>query len=741
MSFSNVKLILSREIRDQLRDRRTLFMMFVLPLLLYPLLGMSYLQISQFTRERPTSVLVVGARDLDDLPPLVVEGKLSEQRTADADDGRLLRLHFALPETPGNSEEESDQLARARRAVQASQYDAALYFPETFAREMADYRQAIHRWMQHTAPGQRREVPELPHPKIIYTTANERSQIAFFRLSNMLDRWHEEVRQSIWLEGGLPPSTARPPEVEAHDVADPGLQGAALWSKILPVMLLIWALTGAFYPAVDLCAGEKERGTLETLLSAPAQRSEIVLGKLLTIMLFSATTAVLNLLSVGVTGWLIFTRTLGFGSPPPMAALWLALALLPVSALFSALCLALAAFARSSKEGQYYLMPLLLITMPLAVLPMAPGVELNLGNSLIPVTGVVLLLRSLLEGNYWEALQFMPVVVAVTLGACLLAIRWAVDQFNSESVLFRESERLELGVWLRHLIRDRRPTPSVAGAVFCGVVILVIHFLLSATMSPSGGFGGFAKAVIVPQLVAVAAPALLMAIFLTTSPRQTLMLKPPPWLAVPATLLLVIAIHPLIHALRMGVMRLYPLSEEMKKSLAELFPQDVNFWHLVLLAAVLPAVCEELAFRGFILSGLRHLGHRWRAIIYTAVLFGLVHGFLQQQLMACLVGVVIGYVAVQTGSILPCIIFHVLHNTLMLASSQITSELLARRPLLDKLMTANAEFGCVFHWPVVVASGVATLLLLAVFARLPYRKSDEEQLQEAIDLGLSTAGE
>ena len=737
MTVSNVKLILSREIRDQLRDRRTLFMMFVLPLLLYPLLGMSYLQISQFTRQRPTSVLVIGAGELVDLPPLVEEG-----RSSDAEQTRLLKLHFA---PPGNSEKTLDQLAQARRAVEAAKYDAALYFPETFARQMADYRQAIEQWMQRAAegergPGESRKVPELPQPKIIYTTANERSQIAFFRLTAALDQWHEEVRQSIWLAGGLPPSTARSPDVDAHDLADQtSYRGAALWSKILPVMLLIWALTGAFYPAVDLCAGEKERGTLETLLSAPAQRSEIVLGKLLTIMLFSATTAVLNLLSVGVTGWLVLTRTLGFGSPPPTAALWLALALLPVSALFSALCLALAAFARSSKEGQYYLMPLLLITFPLAVLPMAPGVELNLGNSLIPITGVVLLLRSLLEGNYWEALQFMPVVVAVTLGACLLAIRWAVDQFNSESVLFRESERLELGVWVRHLIRDRQPTPNVAGAVFCGVVILVTHFFLSATMSPSGGFAGFAKAVIVPQLAAVAAPALLMTIFLTTSPRQTLMLKPPPWLAVPATLLLVIAIHPVIHALRIGVMRLYPLSEEMKQGLARLFPEDVNFWHLVLLAAVLPAVCEELAFRGFILSGLRHLGHRWRAIIYTAILFGLVHGFLQQQLMAFLVGVVIGYVAVQTGSILPCIIFHMLHNTLMLASSQITPELLARRPLLDKLMTANAEFGCVFHWPVVVASGVATLLLLAVFARLPYRKSAEEELQEAIDLGLSSA--
>ena len=71
------------------------------------------------------------------------------------------------------------------------------------------------------------------------------------------------------------------------------VRGAAVWARILPVMLLLWALTGAFYPAIDLCAGEKERGTLETLLSSPAERGEIVLGKLLAIALFSVVTAAL----------------------------------------------------------------------------------------------------------------------------------------------------------------------------------------------------------------------------------------------------------------------------------------------------------------------------------------------------------------------------------------------------------------------------------------------------------------
>ncbi len=113
-------------------------------------------------------------------------------------------------------------------------------------------------------------------------------------------------------------------------------------------------------------------------------------------------------------------------------------------------------------------MPLVLITMPLVILPMAPGVELNLGNSLIPLTGLVLLLRALLEGNYLAALPYAAPVVGVTLLCCVMAVRWAVDQFNKEDVLFRESERLDVRLWLRHLVRDRGATPSVMESLFCG---------------------------------------------------------------------------------------------------------------------------------------------------------------------------------------------------------------------------------------------------------------------------------
>src|SRR5438132_14114774 len=121
----------------------------------------------------------------------------------------------------------------------------------------------------------------------------------------IIERWCDAIDKDVLAKRNITPRPPRPFEVERVDVAQPSRRRAAIWSKILPFVLMIWALTGAFYPAVDLCAGEKERGTLETLLSSPAARGEIVWGKLLTVMTFSMATSLLNLGSMTATGTFI----------------------------------------------------------------------------------------------------------------------------------------------------------------------------------------------------------------------------------------------------------------------------------------------------------------------------------------------------------------------------------------------------------------------------------------------------
>ncbi|MBN1590788.1 MAG: CPBP family intramembrane metalloprotease [Pirellulales bacterium] len=759
MRWSNVKLILAREIRDQLRDRRTLFMIVVLPLLLYPLLGMSFFQISQFMQDHPTKVFVIGDHPrLLESPSLFEGGSFAARLFGKPEKARLLELDFASDTlSPGETIEEVAE--RTRRQVQASEgeYDVAIYFPPGFAEQLDRFRQASEPQASSPEPTQEpaegeaktavpRVLPKVPQIEIICNTANERSQITYGRLYSVLNRWTDEVGKANLSAVGLPARSARPVELATADLAEENGTGAStlFWAKMLPVMLLLWALTGAFYPAVDLCAGEKERGTLETLLSSPAQRSEVVVGKLLTIMLFSMITAILNLLSMGFTGWLVLTHVPSVGTPSWMCVVWLLVALVPVSALFSALCLALAALARSTKEGQYYLMPLMLVCMPLAILPMAPGVELNLGNSLIPVTNVVLLLRALLESDYWQALRFAAPVIGVISVCCVVSIRWAVDQFNQESVLFRESERLDVGLWLRHVFRDRGPTPGVAMAVFCGMLILMLKFIVGLTLPFPEDFTGLAKIAIITQLVVILAPALLMAVFLTRSPSRTLLVDRASWrfvpMALPAAIALAVVIHPLAFMLQMAVVKLYPIAEG-AEVLSRLFSEAPNFWLLLVIIAVIPPVCEELAFRGFILSGFRHTGKKWRAIVLTAVLFGMTHSILQQSLIATLAGVLIGYIAVQSGNLLPCIGYHMVHNGLALATTRITPELLDRWPTLAWMVQGNPAEGYTYTWLVVLVGGLIAFLILAWFSRLPYQKTQEEQLHEAIKRGLKVDDE
>lgn len=740
MTWANVKLVLHREVRDQLRDRRTLFMIAVLPLLLYPLLGMSMFQVLQFVSEHATRVRVVGAERLPATPQLIEGRSFSTRLFSDPSKAKLLEVESAPGETAearttGDEPSRAEVAEQARQWVQQGACEAVVYFPPDFAQRLDEFRASLARREEATPQPEDLQVPS---PEVFFNTAKEKSQITHNRVALVLDRWREEIGRQNLDASHLPESAAKPFKVAEHDVAaEGGHRDAAVWSKLLPFLLLIWALTGAFYPAIDLCAGEKERGTLETLLSSPAERSEIVWGKLLTVMLFSMASAVLNLASVGVTGkFVVGMLSKQIGPPPPLTPLWLVIALVPMSALFSALCLALAAFARSSKEGQYYLMPLMLVTMPLVILPMAPGVELTLGNSLIPVTGVVLLLRAMLEGNYLQALPYVAPVALVTLGCCLWAIRWAIDQFNSESVLFRESERLDMGLWLKHLMRDRGDTPSTAMGIFCGVLILLVQFFMNfavqASMPDAKDFHDLLRLVMITQLAVVLTPALLMTVMLTRSPRQTLLLRKPPLATLSAAVLLALCLHPVVARFSEFVQYLYPVNKALTERLGQMMLQTPLAW-LLFLMAVTPAICEELAFRGFILSGLRHVGHKWWAIAISSLFFGILHGILQQSIITATVGLVIGFLAVQSGSLFPCMMFHLTHNALTILAASFSPGDLGRNPFPEWFARTSAEGAYAFGWPAVLIGAGLSLALLAWFRSLPYSRTAEEALQDALE--------
>ena len=244
-------------------------------------------------------------------------------------------------------------------------------------------------------------------------------------------------------------------------------------------------------------------------------------------------------------------------------------------------------------------------------------------------------------------------------------------------------------------------------------------------MAPPDGFFDFALTTVLVLAVVVLLPAMLLTVILTRSPKQTLLLRRAPWRAIPAAAALAVALYPTVTALNLAVAKLYPLSEEMMNSLrgVEGMFRTVPLWQLLLVIAVAPAVCEELAFRGFVLSGFRQSGHKWRPIIYTSLFFALSHAILQQSIVACTMGIVIGYLAVQTNSIWPCMVFHMIHNSLGMATSRLTPELLGRIPVLEYLVDLSDEATMLCPWPVVITSAIVAMALLAWFHYLPQKKS------------------
>lgn len=742
MSWRNIKLIFAREVRDQLRDRRTLFMIAVLPLLLYPGLGIGMLYMTQLFSEQARTVVVLGSDNLPVDPPLLQDGtivsnwfeipshadtlrvvtdssRLDGEAANDAARGadratllaeaaslkdRVLELRRLEEQSrvlsdsvdaagatadPGSGRQLlalQDRIGELREEIGdlfgATSMEVLILVPDGFAENMERMNQQIQQ--------RNLSASDYERPVIVRNSADDKSLIAFHRVQESMDRWEQALLKRRLTIAQLPESLPTPVQPAEVDLALDDQRAANVWSKLFPALLIIMTVTGAFYPAIDIGAGEKERGTMETLLICPATRTEIVLGKFFTVMLFSMATALLNILSMAMTGGHLRSMAgsalskIGDLSIPPVSSMvWMFVLLVPLAAFFSALCLSLATFARSSKEGQYYLSPLLMVTLGLTVFCLSPAVEISPDNesswffSVMPVMGPALLLKAMLlvQNNTAELYLYAVPVLITSFAYSLMALWWAIDQFSRESVLFREAERFELGLWLRHLLRDKEPLPSFVEAGFCFILIMLLQF--GAMRFMAGAFGGafdgmtMMKLLMIQQLVIVALPALLMGVMLTTSVRQTFRLNYPSVKLMAVAVLLPVVLHPLSLELQASLSWFFPKLPESVTSVIATMADSKQSLGLVLLAfAVAPAICEEIAFRGFILSGFGRAGRRWLAVGLSSLTFGLMHMIPQQVFNATLLGLVLGMIALRSRSLFPCMGFHFVFNALAVLHSR-----------------------------------------------------------------------
>jgi sodium transport system permease protein len=402
MSLRNIGIVYRKELIDSLRDHRTLISMIVVPLLVMPLLtiGMGVLSIALVgvaMREVP-QVMILGGEDSP--------GVMAELR-------QMKDLQI-VPTKPDYAEEISNKKIRA-----------AVEIPTGFEAKLAD--------------------GELSTVRIYMYEGELKSGFGADRLQRFFRELRDRSIREHLLARNLPENLAHPFDILVTNVAPPEKVGGAVLGGLVPYFVILLCLTGAMYPAMDLTAGEKERGTIETLLCSPVSRTHLVIGKFLMVLTASIATAILAItsmaLSFGAGKQMLLSITKGASNPALQITITakglisIFVVVLPLAVFFSAALLALSLFAKSFKEAQSYISPLMILVVMPAIASLLPGVELTPALALIPVLNTSLVSKEIITGTFhWNFIALIFLSSSVYAG---VAIAIAVKLFQREDVLFR----------------------------------------------------------------------------------------------------------------------------------------------------------------------------------------------------------------------------------------------------------------------------------------------------------------
>jgi sodium transport system permease protein len=668
MNGRTVGRVVAKELRETLRDRRTLMLMIVLPIFLYPVLFVFMEQLA-----------LLGRRKLEARPAVVaVAGGGPELAAFLARDSAL-----RVVSTPASPE----------RAVAEGEVEAAVAL---------------------SGAGEERGTLRA---RLFFDASSERSQHARAVLGERLEAWGDSLLSRRLSRAGLPPGFAEPLAVADSSVAAPEKVGGYALGRFLPLILILMTVLGTFYPAIDLAAGEKERGTLETLLTAPVPSREIVAGKFVAVAVIGFAAAALNLGSMLLTfqsGLFRFAQAAGLRfALPPGAVLVVLAVLVPLAVLFAALFLGISVRAQSFKEAQNALTPVYLLSFLPAILSTVPGMEFTPGVALIPVAGVAFLFRALLSGSA----PLLPSVLALgsTLLYAVLALAFAARAFGREEVLFGSGtgrvSSASPGERLRGWRRAARgvPLPAESLAFIAGVGLL--YFYVGGALQAALGERGL----LLSEWLLLALPAALFAALGPYDARRTLALRAPSGRALLAALLVAAGGIPLGWGVGWLQNFVFPIPEDLFAALEKLLTAgDARrmMW-LVLLVAVTPAVCEELVFRGVLLQGLGREMPMWRAVGLTALVFGAFHLSFEtviRFLPTAWIGLLIGYVVWHTRSLFAGMLMHFVNNG--------TAVLLVSTPALRaRVVTPEGE-------PSWLLVALAPLLMAAGVWLLPRRSTE-----------------
>lgn len=501
--------------------------------------------------------------------------------------------------------------------------------------------------------------------RVHYDKTSWKSKKAVELLAEAFDKIGDQLATSRLQDRNLPNTFLYPLKFSRKSIASPEKEGGDLLGKILPGLMIMFAVMGAFMTSLDITSGERDRGTLETLLLTPVPTVEIMLGKLTAIVTNVLISVTVNVGCQGLLAYILSRHMPAGGdygislSISASALLKIFVMMIPFAACLAVLFMTVALMAGTTKRAQMYLSPMMgLIILP-SFVGMLDGFDLSTFTAAIPVVNLTLTFKALAMETCSWALYLQT--LAFSCFHCFLAALLASSVYRSEDILVSESGTL---ADLLYPAAPGQTAPTARAAVYMfGLAFFLLtgvspFFLNSEHFSNITGLG-------ITQILFYLLPPLIYLWFYRYRIIESLDLELKKIRLENFVLIPVMTLCILVFILQFGIWQasVLPEAKELTSMFAGLF-DSAPFWWIILIMSPLAGICEEVLFRGFIQKGLRTRLGPWAAIIMAAMMFGFAHISPAKIITTFMIGLWMGYIYQITGSLWMSIATHAFNNAL-----------------------------------------------------------------------------
>lgn len=646
MNKKIISALYKKEITDILRDKKTILMMIVVPLILYPLMFLGSMALFSSILSASTSkaytVALDGVNDPDTMKQYF------------KDNEEHFKYTFIIKE-PGEGETDAAML-------EAGTIDAYV------AESVSD---------NH------------PYFEIAYRASETDSQTAAGMVEKMLSKYRDELRSEAFIEQGLDEKTMMNPiGFFMKDYSSNEENVGFLMGYILPFLLIVSILMGALYPAIDTTAGEKERGTLETLLTLPVNNMELITAKFLAVSTIAVAAAILNLLSMGgLTAFMassmnMLSENMNVDLASFIPSMGVTFICILVFALFaSAVSLCSCIMAKSFKEAQNLTTPIMLIFLLGGMAGMIPSLELTEKTALIPVVNITLLIASIFKFHF--DLSIIAIVLFSNIAYSALAVVIMTRLFSSEDILFADSAA-------SFRIMEKRADIKKGQIPGMGDLVLLFAILLLGLLFIGGLFAGkFGLWGVIMEQLMFLVITVFYGWYIKVDFKKLFHFNGFNLRGLAGSVLAWAGAYLILVLLSALLAAFFPENAD-NTALYDLWENN-PVWLAVVSSALAPAICEEVMFRGFMLGTLENKYSAVKAVILTGILFGAYHMSLNGLIIIGLLGIVQSYIVNRTKSIYLTMITHFINNLLAVLSVLYEEQFTKALPFLagDELPTST----------------------------------------------------